>query len=141
MLMVGLGVIIGFISTVVIHRLFTHKKDVSLEDTEAILRSIRDQVTNYILNDNPRLFNAIAKQKMILNDKGRATLAIFISEAEFFLILQEIVSGDLKYINELHASLIALNVPVGYLGELPIYVSSHLVDAPIFVVGSIKWEL
>jgi len=127
--------------TLVKYLLSVRKKDVSLEDTESILRNIREQVTGYILNNNSRLFNAIAKQKIILDDNRRTALAIFISKAAFYIILQDIVTGDLNYINELHESLIALNVPVGYLGHLPIYVSALLTEAPILVVGSIRWSL
>jgi hypothetical protein len=140
MLYVILSAVVGFcIGYFVSYRFKANES--SLKDTEVILRHIREQVTSHILNDNTRLFNAIAKQKMILNEKNRSAVAIFISEAEFNFILQDIVNGDLNYISELHNSLVALNVPIGYLGELPIYVSRLLTEAPIFVVGSIKWCL
>jgi len=124
-----------------IFRLKSKRSQTSLEDTEAILRHIRKHVTAHILNDNARLFSAIAKQKMLLNEKNRNAIAIFISEAELNLMLQDIVTGEPSYIKSLHNSLVDLNVPIGYIGELPIYVSRLLTEAPIFVVGSIRWEL
>jgi len=31
-------------------------------------------------------------------------------------------------------------MPIGHLGELPIYVSELLVTAPVFIAGGISWS-
>ncbi len=110
------------------------------EEQTKLIADIREAVTLHILNTDTSIFSAIAKQKVILNANKRKAIAIFLSSIQFKNILTAIL-GTTEYSDELVETLITLNVPVAYIGDLPVHVSSLLIDAPVFVVGSIKWEL
>lgn len=119
----------------------TQKQQTELEEQKKLISDIRKNVTNFILNDDIKTFDAIAKQKVILNDRNRDAIAIFLSTKQFKKILTSmLMDTPQNTVDNLCNTLIKLNVPVGFIGDLPLYVSELLTDAPVFVVGSIHWD-
>lgn len=117
------------------------KGDSEFQKTQEIIAQIRKTVLNQILNNNDKLFAAIAKQKIILNDQGRKGIAIFISPDMFKELLKNEGSSKDDQIETLYEIMKDLRTPVGFLGDLPIYISELLTETPIFVVGGIYWNL
>ncbi|KKM99137.1 hypothetical protein LCGC14_1150830 [marine sediment metagenome] len=112
----------------------------SLSDTEEFLTNLRDAIVDQILNNQPQLFNAIAKQRIILANQKREPVAIFLSVITFKALLRKTLSDDnLDEVDSLYDALQGLDMPIGHLGILPIYVTELLVDAPVFVAGGISW--
>ena len=115
-------------------------RQMEFEEQTKLVADIREAVTSYILNEDISIFSAIAKQKVILNANNRKGIAIFLSSTQFKNIIISIL-GTPEHSDELVETLTVLNVPIAYIGDLPVYVSTLLTDAPVFVVGSIKWAL
>lgn len=112
----------------------------SLGDTEEFLTSLRKAIVDQILNNQPQLFAAIAKQRTILANQEREPVAIFLSVDTFKMLLRKTLSEDnLEEVDSLYDAIQGLDMPIGHLGILPIYVSELLVKAPIFVAGGITW--
>lgn len=101
-----------------------------------VLADIRVAVTQYMLNNND-IFDAIAKQKKILNRDNRPAIAIFLNYDLFKDILKDL---NVASIDNLADALTELSMPIAYIGNLPVYISKSLITAPIFVVGSITWD-
>ena len=111
------------------------------ERTEELQR-VRDGITNYFLSDDGiAVFGAIARQREGLQTSGRTAIAIFISEDLFRTILSTVFTDDSTTVDSLVDTLLALEVPIAHLGELPIYASTKLTRAPVFVIGDIVWEI
>ncbi len=117
----------------------TKTGDSDFQETQAIIGQIRSTIQDQVLNHHVKLFNGIAKQKMVLNDQGRTSIAIFISPDMFKDLIAVATSDDQA--ETLYEIMLGLRTPVGFLGDLPIYISELLTDAPVFVVGGIRWEL
>lgn len=115
----------------------------SLNSTEEFLSDLRKTVVDQILNNRPQLFDAIAKQRVILANQERAPVAIFLSPSTFKELLRTALNKgeDINEIESLYEVIRELDIPVGHLGVLPIYASELLVDAPVFVAGGISWSL
>ena len=107
-------------------------------DTQKVIEQIRKTVTDQIINHYPPLLAAIAKQKIILQEQSRQNIAIFMSSDMFMELMN---SAKVSDVEQLYDVMKDLGVPIGFLGELPIYLSELLTEAPIFVVGGIRWEL
>lgn len=135
LLLAGLGVLGGPFSKK------TKNGDSAFQETQVIIRQIRKTILDQVLNHNAKLFAGIAKQKIVLNDQGRPCIAIFLSPDMFKELLFQANAGDTDQIEKLYAIMLDLGAPVGFLGDLPIYISEFLTDAPVFVVGGIRWEL
>lgn len=110
----------------------------TLEKTEVFLTQVRKAIVSQILNEQVQLFSAIAKQRIILANQKRDAVAIFLSPAMFKSLLRNAFTED---IDELYEVLQDLDAPVGYLGDIPIYVSVLLTSTPVFVAGSIEWAI
>jgi len=115
------------------------RRQTEFEEQTKLIADIREAVTSHILTENVSVFNAIAKQKIILNTNKRNAIAIFLSDTQFRDILNELL-GTTDHTDALVETLITLNVPVAFIGDLPVYVSALLTEAPVFVAGGIKWE-
>ena len=114
----------------------------TMEKTEEFLVNLRETVVNQILNDQPQLFDAIAKQRIILANQNREPVAIFLNVSTFkMLLLNELGDKQQNEVESLYEAIKGLDMPVGHLGALPIYVSGLLVEAPVFVAGGISWQL
>ena len=114
----------------------------SLSDTEEFLSSLRETIVDQILNNQPQLFDAIAKQRIILANQEREPVAIFLSPETFKGLLRNALSDDhLDDVDSLYEAIYGLDMPIGHLGTLPIYVTELLVKAPIFVAGGINWAI
>jgi len=114
------------------------------QKTEKILGQIRKAVNSQLLGaEGVKLFNAIAQQKMILNRHDREAIAIFLNPEVFKQLMRSSLEGDkgINQVDNLSEILNDLEMPVGHLGSLPIYVSTSLKNAPVFVAGGITWEL
>ena len=113
----------------------------SLSDTEEFLTSLREAIVDQILNNQPQLFDAIAKQRIILANQEREPVAIFLSVNTFKVLLRKTLSADhLDEVDSLYDAIQGLDMPIGHLGVLPIYVTELLVKAPVFVAGGINWS-
>jgi len=116
-------------------------KDNSLEKTEEFLSQLKEAVVNQILNGQPQLFDAIAKQRIILDNQNREPVAIFLNKDTFKALLHNALDGKQpNEVDDLYDAIKGLDMPIGHLGVLPIYVSELLLKAPVFVAGGIRWE-
>ncbi|KKL79768.1 hypothetical protein LCGC14_2011480 [marine sediment metagenome] len=114
----------------------------SLVDTEEFLTNLREAVVDQILNNQPQLFDAIAKQRVILANQEREPVAIFLSVDTFKMLVRKTLSEDhLNEVDSLYDAIQGLDMPIGHLGVLPIYVSELLVEAPVFIAGGIHWKM
>lgn len=120
-------------------KLAEEEKFATLELLGDTLYNMRDALQQQLLNREILFFNAIATQKSILNKHGRKAIAIFFSVATFKEILSR-TFDDTQKIPALDV-LVQLQLPVAYLGELPVYVSELLTTAPVFVAGGINWVI
>lgn len=112
-----------------------------LSGTEEFLTSLREAVVDQILNNQPQLFDAIAKQRVILSNQEREPVAIFLSVDTFKLLVRQTLSEEnLDEVDSLYDAIQGLDMPIGHLGLLPIYVSELLAEAPVFVAGGISWK-
>lgn len=113
----------------------------TLNDTEKFLASLREVVVDQILNNQPQLFDAIAKQRIILSNQRREPVAIFLSVDTFkMLVSQTLSDANINEVDSLYDAIQGLDMPIGHLGLLPIYVSGLLAEAPVFVAGGINWS-
>ena len=125
----------------IISYIYKNPMEDSLSDTEEFLTSLRKAIVDQILNGPPQLFAAIAKQRTILANQEREPVAIFLSVDTFKMLLCKTLSEDnLKEVDSLYDAIKGLDMPIGHLGDLPIYVTELLVKAPIFVAGGITWS-
>lgn len=114
----------------------------SLNNTEEFLSDLREAIVNQILNNQPQLFDAIAKQRIILANQEREPVAIFLNPEIFKELLRNALGdGHLDEIENLYDAVHGLDIPIGHLGVLPIYVTELLTAAPIFVAGGINWNI
>lgn len=122
---------------------YTDSSSNSLDGAEEFLSSIREAIVDQILNKQPQLFDAIAKQRMILSNQTREPVAIFLSTSTFKELLHGAFIGANRAgeVNSLYEVIRGLDMPVGHLGVLPIYVTELLIDAPVFVAGGINWKI
>jgi len=113
----------------------------SLSSTEEFLSGLREVIVDQILNNQPRLFDAIAKQRIILANQERDPVAIFLSPETFKILLRNVLDNEhLDEVESLYDAIHGLDMPIGHLGVLPIYVTELLTAAPVFVAGGIKWS-
>jgi len=117
-------------------------KESPLKETEEFLSKIREAVVDQVLNKQPRLFDAIAKQRMILANQEREPVAIFLNPEIFKELLRNSLNNEhLDEVDSLYEAMHELDMPIGYLGELPMYVTELLKNAPVFIAGGINWEI
>ena len=113
-----------------------------LQGTEKFITELREAIVSQVLNYQPQLFDAIAKQRVILANQDRDPIAIFLNIDTFKYVLTATLKGDqLKQVDELCDVVLGLDIPVGHLGTLPIYVTPLLKEAPVFVAGGIQWTM
>jgi len=113
-----------------------------LKATEEFLSNIREAIVDQILNKQPRLFEAIAKQRSILANQDRDPIAIFLNPEIFKELLRNALGKDhFEEVENLYKAIHALDMPIGHLGDLPIYVTPLLTRAPVFVAGGINWTI
>ncbi len=125
-----------------IKNLVNDTKENPLKATEEFLSNIREVIVDQILNKQPRLFEAIAKQRIILANQEREPVAIFLNPEIFKELLRNSLnSGHLDEVENLYEAIRELDMPIGHLGELPIYVTERLKRAPVFIAGGINWSL
>ena len=121
-----------------------HKNDSppTMAEMQETLQSLRDAITSYLLSDGVSVFSAIAKQKEILNNANRKAVAVFVSDEMFRdILVNTFQDQDSPYIDGIVDTFTSLEMPVAYLGELPVYVSSRLHKAPVYVCGEIEWSM
>lgn len=112
-----------------------------LGDTEEFLALLREAIVDQILNNQPQLFDAIAKQRIILHNQNREPVAIFLSVDTFKMLVRQTLSEDnIEEVDSLYDAIQGTDMPIGHLGLLPIYVSELLAEAPVFVAGGISWK-
>lgn len=112
------------------------------EDQLKLVTDIREHVTKYILTADTAVFNAIAKQKSILNSQNRNAVAIFLDIEQSTRILNAVLGTEKqKHTEELINAIDTLGMPFAYIGDMPVYISRLLDNAPVFVAGGIKWTL
>jgi len=116
-------------------------KDDRMAQSIQLVGQIREVIVGQILNNHPKLFSAIAKQKTILNDQQRDAIAIFLSPNMFKELMLNYAEYSHEHLNTVYTTLRDLQMPIGFLGNLPIYISELMKESPVFVVGSISWEL
>lgn len=86
------------------------------------------------------LIDAYAKQSHILARDNRAIIAIFMREDVYRAILEKCIKPK-EGVAGIFTTMKATNEPIGFFGEIPIYLSSLMTQAPIFVSGEINWKL
>ena len=134
------GIAVGAVIMWLIMRSKTSTVDTSIDQSKQLVGQIREVVQSQLLNNHPKLFQAIAKQKVILNEQRRESIAIFLSSNMFKELMQNADAYSDEQIEILYETMRDLRMPVGFLGELPIYISELMLDAPVFVVGAISWS-
>jgi len=134
------GLILGMAGGVTAALMKARKEDNSMIKTSKLIEQVREIVQSQLLNNHPTLFQAIAKQKIIINKHERSAVAIFISADIFKDLIYNAGNHNSDQVDLLYESMRDLKMPVGFLGELPIY-TTELMDSPVFVVGSISWEM
>lgn len=107
-----------------------------LEDT---LNMVRESVSNQFVRDT-LLMGGFTKQSQILQNNNRKVIAIFVTEAVLQMLLRKIVI-DKDSRDTVYATLITSGKPVGHLSGIPIYVSTLMTQAQLFIVGEIQWVL
>lgn len=115
------------------------KEDLTQDEIGDLIAKIRVGLTNAIINHAP-LFEAIAKQKRILNENRRQTVAIFLSEdMSRTLLLTASLTTD-EQVEPLLTAVRDLGVPVAMMGDIPVYISTKM-SSQVFVAGAIDWEM
>lgn len=137
--LMGLSGIIGYAIARKLSK-FHQNGDSELEQSQKLIRKIREAVLSQILNNHAELLGGIAKQKQILKQHGRNSIAIFISEKMFKELMLGVDGYKAPQVDELYEIMRDLRTPVGFMGDLPIYISELLTQAPVFVVGSFTWS-
>ena len=144
---IGWGVVFGIIFYG-IHQIIlryiqpkTREDGSEFKQSQEFIQNIRDTVVKQLLsNDHTKVFGAIAKQKQILNDQNRPAIAIFISPNMFKELIAADNGNSPAQIEKLYDAMLGLEIPIAFLGDLPIYISVLLTKAPVFVVGAITWS-
>jgi len=137
-----LGLALGVLGTLLYNRNAKNSPPNKLKETEEVLVNIREAIVAQLLNNEPQLFDAIAKQRIVLHKQDRKPVAIFMAVNTFKGLLSNTLNTeDTAQIDSAADALLRLNMPVGHLGILPMYVSAELTDAPIFVAGGIIWTI
>ncbi|MCK4358995.1 MAG: hypothetical protein KAW92_09675 [Candidatus Cloacimonetes bacterium] len=97
---------------------------------EKFFKEARDAILG-----NDMLMDAMAKQRVLLLKHNRKPIAIFVSKEVFEDVLSKVVAPSCaqKRIREGKS-------PLTDVAKVPVYVSSLLEDAALFVVGSITWK-
>ncbi|MCK4821174.1 hypothetical protein KA005_35745 [bacterium] len=125
----------------IISWVYTNPMADSLNNTEEFLSDLRETIVDQILNNQPQLFDAIAKQRVILANQKREPVAIFLNPEIFKELLRNALSDNhLDEVESLYDAIRGLDMPIGHLGILPIYVTELLIEAPVFVAGGITWS-
>ena len=104
------------------------------------LDSIKNTFNTHLISKEYSILEGIVKQSKILRSNDRDVIAIFITIPTYRDILKRCVVPNNTVENIININLL-LAAPVGNIGEIPIYVSPLMKQAPVFVVGEIKWEL
>lgn len=97
---------------------------------EKFFKEARDTILG-----NDMLMDAMAKQRVLLLKHNRKPIAIFVSKKVFEDVLSKVVAPSCaqKRIREGKS-------PLTDVAKVPVYVSSLLEEAALFVVGSITWK-
>lgn len=97
---------------------------------EKFFKEARDAILG-----NDMLLDAMAKQRVLLLKQKRKPIAIFVSKEVLEDVLSKVVAPSCvqKRIREGKSLLTDV-------AKVPVYVSSLLEDAALFVVGSITWK-
>lgn len=97
---------------------------------EKFFKEARDTILG-----NDMLLDAMAKQRVLLLKQKRKPIAIFVSKEVLEDVLSKVVAPACvqKRIRE-------GKCPLTDVAKVPVYVSSLLEDAALFVVGSITWK-
>jgi len=105
-----------------------------LQSRELFLEKFFKEARDIILG-NDMLMDAMAKQRVLLLKQKRKPIAIFVSKEVLEDVLLKVVAPSYaqKRIRE-------GKCPLTDVAKVPVYVSSLLEDAALFVVGSITWK-
>ena len=105
-----------------------------LQSREILLEKFFKEARDIILG-NDMLMDAMAKQRVLLLKQKRKPIAIFVSKEVLKDVLLKVVAPAYaqKRIREGKS-------PLTDVAKVPVYVSSLLEDAVLFVVGSITWK-
>ena len=105
-----------------------------LQSREVLLETFFKEARDAILG-NDMLLDAMAKQRVLLLKQKRKPIAIFVSKEVLEDVLSKVVAPACaqKRIREGKS-------PLTDVAKVPVYVSSLLEDAALFVVGSIIWK-
>lgn len=109
-----------------------------LKKHRKFLDEVREKFVDHLFGKEPTLIDAFAKQIRILKD--RRIIAVFMTEDLYRSLLQKFVQPT-SVIDDIVSTVKSTGEPVGFIGNIPIYINTLLEKAPIFVVGEIKWEL
>lgn len=115
----------------------------SVPAMQTALVNLRQTILSHLLGDSGAdILEAIAKQMRILNVNKRKSIAIFVSDRLFWSILEDsFKDAKDEELKELYALVHEFEIPICWLGELPVYLSQKMTTAPVFVAGEIKWEI
>jgi hypothetical protein len=105
-----------------------------------LIESVKFTFIKQLLNKEPILLEAIAKQSSIMQNNGRETIAVFVSEDTCKHILEQCVE-PVESVDDIIQTFKTTGESLGSIGEVPVYLSSLMNRAPIFVVGEISWQL
>jgi hypothetical protein len=107
---------------------------------EGALDQARQTFVDQFVRD-PILMDAYTKQSQILRNNERNVVVILITEGTFDSVFDRVMIGESETKSTIRAALITSGKPVGFLTNIPIYISKLMNRAEIFIVGDITWEL
>lgn len=105
-----------------------------LQSREILLEKFFEEARDVIL-DNDMLLDAMAKQRVLLSKQKRKPIAIFVSKEVLEDVLSKVVAPSYA-----QKRIYKGKSPLTDVAKVPVYVSSLLEDAALFVVGSITWK-
>ena len=118
----------------------TRKFAIRYKQHREFLNKVKDTFTNQLLAREQVLINAYAKQSHILAASNRAVIAVFIREDVYKDILLRCITPK-NSVQDIIDTMKNTQEPIGFFGDVPIYLSDLMTQSPIFVVGEITWTL
>jgi len=117
-------------------RIFAEKYKVHTE----FMDRVRTSFTSGFMKD-PTLIDAYSKQSRILQKSdNRTVIAVFVDEGTYIQVLKSCIN-PIDKVDTIVTTVKATGEPIGAIGDIPMYLSSLMSKAPVFVVGEIRWEL
>ena len=107
-----------------------------LKQQDVCLKMFFEEARDVILS-NEELFNAMAKQRILLLKQKRKSIAIFVSEE----VLKEVFSKVKTQISPMwQKRILDGRAPITDVAKIFVYVNFLLTEASLLVVGSIVWR-